>query len=291
MADQRVDWITADGNRWTLLDGDRVDLLWGTEGRGLPPAIYASDELVGVDGAVLRQVRRDKRRITLPVEVRADTRSELRRRIQAFGRALDPIRGAGRLQIETDDRAVEVDAYYEDGYELEETLDAGAYAREVELTFIAFEPLWRDINPTAKAIEVDQPSFLPLPPLRLAASAAVGRFDISNHGDADAYPHWTIIGPGEQLELVREADDATISLPDVVLDEGEQIEIDTHPLAQTIEKVNGDGDRENLWPEASSDTLLWPLVRGRQTIRGRFEETAAGVSQVRVAYRQRWLVA
>ena len=291
MADERIAWRSADGVEVELLAGEAVDVLWGVEGRGLPRHRFAADALAGVDGEVLRSVRRRPRRITLPALIVGDTRGELRDRLRELARQLDPMRGAGQLRVTGYGLDVEVDAYLEDGLELEETLEAGLFAQRAELTFVAWDPLWRDAVPAVEEIAVAQPVFLPLPPLEIAASAAIRTFTIDNDGDADTYPRITAFGPGEDLRLRNVDLGLELDLDGVTVADSERVEIDAHPLRQTIELVDADGGRKNLWPDASPSTVLWPIRRGVQTVEGRFEGTEPGVSNVRVQWRVRRLVA
>ena len=291
MGDERVTWRSADGVETTLLDGDGIDLLWGLEGRGMPEHRFAGDTIAGVDGEVLRSVRRRRRRVTLPALIVGETRGEIRERLRDLARQLDPMRGAGRLRVTAYGLDVELVAHYEEGFELEETLSDGLFAQRADLTFVAHDPLWRDVTPAVETIDVAQPTMLPLPPLELAASAAIGSFTIVNDGDADTYPRITARGPGRDLRLRHLDLGLELDLGGVDVDDGELIDVDAHPLRQTIELVDAAGERTNLWPSASTSTVLWPIRRGVQTIEGRFSDTEPGVSNVRLEWQVRRLVA
>lgn len=282
-------WRDPDGTSHALDGSNGVLVTRGIEGRGMPPMQTVTDELAGLDGTRPRISRAHERDTILPVVVYgADNRD----RVRTLASLFDPRRGDGRLQVD----GRELICRYREGLGLDESdggLDAdGSGWQRAVLVFVAHDPLWRDVDPTVELVNVEANTFLssgpddPWFPWQLVSSDAVGGFNVDNDGDDLAWPRWTIQGPGSGLlSLSNGTSGEKIEISSVSLAAGEQIAIDTRPGHKT---VTGPGDT-NLWPDLSDDSTLWPLERGSQTVTVTLEGAEAGVSNVRLEWRRKWL--
>lgn len=282
-------WRDPDGTSHTLDGSNGVLVTRGIKGRGMPPMQTVTDELAGLDGTRPRISRAAERDAILPVVVYgADNRD----RVRTLASLFDPRRGDGRLQVD----GRELICRYREGLGLDESdggLDAdGSGWQRAVLVFVAHDPLWRDVDPTVELVDVEANAFLsssssdPWFAWQLVSSDAVGGFNVDNDGDDLAWPRWTIQGPGSGLlRLSNSESDEKLEISSVSLAAGEQIAIDTRPGYKT---VTGPGDT-NLWPDLSDDSTLWPLERGSQTVTVTLEGAEAGVSNVRLEWRRKWL--
>jgi len=148
------------------------------------------------------------------------------------------------------------------------------------------------VDPQVELVNVEAQTFLSSGPSdpwfawQLVSSSAVGGFTVDNDGDDLAWPRWTVQGPGAgALRLNNATTGETIEIADVALAAGEQIAIDCRPGFKTVVGPSG----ENLWPDLSDVSSLWPLGRGTQTVTVELEGAEAGISNVRLEWRKRWL--
>lgn len=287
-------WIAPDGDEIVLTDlVDLIDIEPGMVGRGIPPVRVTGDELAGVDGQRVRHVRYQAREVEIPVTIEHASPEDLRSKLRQLGSLLDPKRGDGKLRAEGDGASRELLCRYTGGLELTESFAASVvgWVRAV-LILTAHDPLWRDVEPSVELVDVEANAFLSSDsgdawfPWQLVDSDAVGGFTVDNDGDDDAWPQWTIQGPGSGLlKLENSTSGETIEISNVDLAAGEKITIDTRPGYKTVTGPSG----ENLWPELSDDSILWPLERGSQKVTVTLEGAEAGVSNVRLEWRRKWL--
>ena len=275
-------WVAPDGSAHQLavtFVNER-----GTAGRWAPPVTYSEDAVAGLDGTRLRHIRMQPREVAVPLLLQGDYQAGMRTWMARF----DPRRGDGKLR----DGERELVCRYVGG--AEQAADSVPSVRRFVAVFRAFDPLWRDVDPTVELVDIAAQSFLsaddtaPWFPWQLVSSSAVGGFTVDNNGDDDTWPVWTVQGPGAGLlRLVNDTTGEHIEIADVALAAGEQLHIDTRPGAKTVTGPDG----SSLWPDLSDDSILWPIVRGSQTVTVELEGAEAGSSNVRLEYRRRWLTA
>ena len=124
----------------------------------------------------------------------------------------------------------------------------------------------------------------PMPPIQLAPATLLGDNTVTNTGDADAYPVWTITGPG-QPTLTNNTTGRSFGL-DVTLSSDEVVVVDTRPTMQSA--VDQDG--EDRWGDLvkTSPRDLWPLVPGENELNLSMASSGTG-SQITLSYTRRWL--
>ena len=277
-----IEWIDPDGGTTVL------EVEWATRGRGLPPVVLRDEEVPGHPGTVLREVEHGPRELVLPVWLSATGEAELRERIRDLARAMDPRRGEGRLRVTGpagDQR--ELRCRVTAGLELDEVLGdtAGSTVQRVPLVLRATDPYWYATSDTVTPdFEAGQAAgWFPFFPLRLASSEVFADRTVDNVGDVDAWPVWTVTGPGAGLALRNLTTGLALEL-DYSLGAGETVTIDTRLGVKSVTR----GDGLNLFEHLSTTSALWPLAPGPNAIR--VELNAVGPSsRVRLAWRPRYL--
>ena len=281
MAESLV-WIDPDGSTLTF---SRVE--WDIRGRWFPTIVVDEETVPGQPGGRLREVRHGPLEFALPVWVEAASDTALRTALRAATYALDPTRGLGTIRVTApggDQR--DLQCICVDGLSMTEKLGESStpVAQRLVLAFRALEPYWRATSPTSVSFSsTTPPSFFPIFPLRLSASEVLVDSAVSNTGDVDAWPVWTITGPGSAVVLRNLTTGATTTFSGLSLGVGETMVIDTRPGYKTIAK----GDGTNLWTYLASGSL-WSLRRGSNAIRLEMAGTTAA-SGLSLSYYVRYL--
>jgi hypothetical protein len=153
------------------------------------------------------------------------------------------------------------------------------------LTFTADDPMWSD----ADALELtfgtsSAPGVPPMPPIVLAPATLLGANTVVNSGDSNAYPVWTIHGPG-QPTITNTTTGRSFGL-NVVLGSSEVVVVDTRPGFQSAIDQDGDDRWNDLLKSSPRD--LWPLAPGTNDINLSITGSGAG-SQIVLSYTRRWL--
>lgn len=118
-------------------------------------------------------------------------------------------------------------------YQLDLTADWPYFAGE-EVEF------WFDLTPTFGTNVFGGGSGTLATPLVIGVPQASGSAAVANLGDVEAWPRWTLIGPGTFTVGIGASE---VSIP-FALARDQIVFIDTDPLKQTITNAAG----ENLWP-------------------------------------------
>jgi hypothetical protein len=101
-------------------------------------------------------------------------------------------------------------------------------------------------------------------------------------GDVEAYPLWTITGPGGSL-ILHHLDTGQKLVLNAPIAVGQTVTIDTRPQLQTIVDQAG----TNLWPYADVGSALWPLQPGSNNV-ALLLSGANTNSAINLAYTRRW---
>lgn len=298
-------WIDPDGTEWPLsLTGD--DPGWftvnGPAGWGATPIELVTDPLPR-GGEQVRFIRSQPRRIQWPMYIGGETHLEFVSRYRNLMRAFTKTtqRGApGWLRIRRPDgRYRQIACYYEQGFEGESgqnhlwakpviTLYCpdGYWSSDQEVR------AWREIAPGAPEDPEDpgDPVLKPFlnPFMTISSSKIVsggggdggGGGDtegdlttITNTGDVEAWPVWTIRGPMSRLVAENITAGARFALHHTLLPE------QTVTITTNRPTVRGPGD-ENLTGKVDwfnpIGTELWPLLDGQNQIRFRVDGAGAG---------------
>lgn len=121
---------------------------------------------------------------------------------------------------------------------------------------------------------------VPFFPIMLSSSTIQGARQIDIQGDADAYPIWTVYGPGEDFEIINRTTGERFFL------EGEitsPITIDTR-----TEQLSADGiSNMELWARVPRELSTFPLKPGRNDI-SFVIVNATEESKVELRYAEQW---
>ncbi|HEX5595922.1 MAG TPA: hypothetical protein VFX61_07900 [Micromonosporaceae bacterium] len=282
-----VVWTDPRGKVTKLSDWENGWLLQpGAKGLDMPQYAYTTDESPGIDGYELRDVRAQGKEIILPIAFWAnDSRQAYKQRRRAFIKSLNPKRGVGTLTlIEPDGATRSIGAYYTNGLEGDESLDAAGERWCINaISFGVPSPYWIGSEVGIDFKTSSGGTFFPVLPLRVGNSQVLGSVTIDNDGDDDAYPVWTIKGPATSITLINNTTGLKLVLTRTI-GAADTIVIDTRERRQTA-LLNG---VTNLWPDLSNDSDLWPLTEGLNacnlTVAG-----STGATSVRLTYQPRYL--
>jgi hypothetical protein len=282
-----VVWIDPDEVETVLSTQDDLRVLQGMTGRFMPPVEMISETVPGEDGERLRSVRFGPRDVFIPLLIVGDSESDLRSMLREALPTFNPKRGDGRLRITAPDgsRRELIRCRYRTGLELEET-NGATYFRRAGLLFRAFDPLYYDTEGVSFAYSLDaepQP-FFPFFPLAVSASSLIAGVVVPNEGDEQAWPVWTISGPGTDLELTNVTTGKSLQLTHVLSDTSESVTIDTRPGIKSVQ----DQDGVNLYGDLDPASELWVLEPGDNEVEVVMSGTSPD-SLVELSFQQRYL--
>lgn len=280
---ETIEWIDPDGVSFTL----NVD--WAVAGRFMPKIEFQTEGAPGVSGEFLREVRHGPTEFTMPFDILGTSESDLRSNLREIIASLDPRRGDGTLRVTSPVGDVrEIACHLASGGELNETLgqQSGFDWQRINATFVAFDPYWRDTSPISVPFEVTEtPNFFPILPINLVSSEIVVHDVISNTGDVEAWPIWTITGPGSVIKLTNSTTGKFLSIPTGSLSSGQTLTIDTTPGVKSV--LYGDGT--SAYNALTIDSSLWPIIRGTNNIVLEMSGVDATTSSLDLTYHRRYL--
>lgn len=265
-----------------------LDCEWDAQGRFAPLPVFEVDGVPGQPGQRLRFVRHDTHEFAMKFWLYSESEELLRSMLRSLIYKMDPTRGIGRLRVVApggDSR--EIFCRVSSGLGISEVLgeDAAIYAQRISATFIAHDPYWYSVGDTAIVYsgEVEASTFFPFFPLRLSAGAVfVDDDSITNPGDLEAWPVWTIEGPGADVTISNLTTDQQLVLSTTV-SAGQSITIDTRPGAKTVLDDSG----TSLFSLLSATSTLFPLAQGTNHIQVAMDASTSE-SAIRLAFRARY---
>lgn len=229
--------IGVDGSTWDLHDGP-VMALPGTSGFGSPSPEHwwrTSPTLAGSSWQGMRVPQRDA---VLPVHIAADSSLEWRDVDAAFFTALgDGATECNWVVVTPDAKVRTLPVRFAGGGDVEYERDpmlvmGAAYA----LTFTAGDPYWRG-EPVSESF-TDEVAPLPFfatsgGVVNIGYSRSIATATVSNPGDVDAWPQWTVTGPVTAFTVGVGAD--TVQYVGTVT-AGQTVVVDTDPRRRTIKR-------------------------------------------------------
>lgn len=265
-----------------------LDCEWDASGRFAPQPVFEADGVPGQSGKRLRFVRHDVHDFALKFWLYEASEELLRTTLRNTVYKMDPTRGVGRLRVVApggDSR--EIFCHVSAGLGISEVLgeDSAFYAQRISATFLAHDPYWYSVGDTAIVYtgDAEVSTFFPFFPLRLSASSVfVNDSSISNPGDLEAWPVWTIEGPGSNIVISNLTTSQSLTLNTAVTS-GQSVTIDTRPGAKTV--LNDDGT--SLFPLMTATSTLFPLARGDNHVQVAMDSTST-TSAIRLAFRPRY---
>lgn len=284
MSSEVTTWIDPGGSSTVL------DVNWTRSGRFMPPIRFVSDGVPGQPGEFFREASHGARDFLMSVDLSAASDVALRALLRSFVGSMDPTRGSGKIRVTApggDQR--EITCWYSAGLELDESLGetSGLSWQQVPLKMRALDPYWYDVSPTSQTFPVTTlvPSFFPIFPLKLTASELAVDSNVNNTGDVNAWPVWTVTGPGSQVKLSNLTTGKNIYFGSLSLDAGQKLVIDTRPGVKTsvIDATS------NAYDQLSTTSSFWALERGLNIIRLEMSGADNLLSGLEMQYYRRFL--
>lgn len=287
----RMTWYDADGQALTLVK------LRGANGRYMPTVEYVDAPVVQGHGSRVRSVRFGVGQILVPVRVEGFNHALMRDALRKYAARLDPTRGDGRLVSAIDGRLPrQIACRYLSGMNVAGRLPASA--APVLLFRTVGEPFWQDLVDTQLSFTSNPSSaFLPIPGtngnfVNLTTTSIFTAATVTNAGDVDAWPVWTITGPcdanGVALKRVNGATVRTLWLQRALAD-GEVVTLDCRPGAKTALLSDGSSVFSSL-NVLYGPPDFWPLAGGPNVVQLEMGGTSGG-SKVALAFRRQFLSA
>lgn len=277
-------WTTPAGEPLVLTDRDGGYRVMAARTRGLlaPPYKIDTQAYAGVDGVELTAVNVDARTVGLDLKVEADDVATLRARVRALVRAFRPGAGDGTLAVTDEDGlTLSIGLRYTGGLEGADER-RNDYAWRAVATFTATDPWFYGDDEVLPALLPPSRGFFPIFPFRFPPTAINVRASVTNAGDEDAWPTWTVTGPGTAPTLTNNTTGAVIALK-TVLTAGQSLTIVTRRNYQAVTRNDG----VNLFGDLTSDPALWALVPGDNDVTVTMTG-ATGTSAIVAAYRPRY---
>lgn len=289
-------YVDPDGAEWPLSDRSSGVVALALAGISGPQPSLSSVSLPGGGGLPL-SYQSAQRTITLGIFLEAADQDSFLTLQDRWARALWCERAGavapGTLIVQRPDgSARQIPVIHVDGGDQsdDDRTKSGLTWSSYVLTLQATDPWWSDVE-VGEAIEFKPPSasagILPLLPVELLPSLAMGSATVVNSGDADAWPLWQITGPGTPtLENVTTGRSWGLAS---ALTAGETVTVLTGPFGH---QYATDQLGANRWPDLvqSSPRDLWPLVPGTNELNLTLSGADADLgSLISMTYTRRWL--
>jgi hypothetical protein len=268
----------------------------GLEGLDNPPWSLTELEPYGWDGGLVDHVRSGIREAFLPLFLEGATAEEFRARKRRLMRLLNPKRGPVTWTIT-----------YPDGYTRSLvgrfvpgtaalTSDSpGTTWQTIGVPLRAHDPYWLgDLQRSRLVAQGATKPFLselgaplsPFFPVRLSSSQVIGQpFAVTNPGDVEAFPVWTIHGPGDGLTVTLEDTGETFTLTGALTD-SDTVTIDARRGLLSVT----DQDGANLFARLAANPDLFALPAGPVVLSVALGSAGDG-AYVELAYTPRYLTA
>lgn len=279
--------LVGNGDTIACTTANGLDVMDGLQGFDLAPYALASSTPGGWDGGLLEHVRTAERDVFIPLMLTANSTPEFRLLKKRLAALVDPKRGDMQVIVQQVDGTTRTaTGRYVSG--MSSTLSGfeGLIEQRLGVLVRCFDPAW--LGPTVEAAEfatAGSAVFLSSPffPMTVIGSQAFGSVAVDNPGDEDAYPVFTITGPGSDFVATNGSDSWGI---DGAIAGGEVITVNTRRGVQTVENAAG----ASQWSRVSDASQLWTLAPGVNnlsvTITG-----ATAATLVRIEFTPRYLTA
>jgi hypothetical protein len=242
-------WYDADGTPFILNNGTTYDVRWGVEGRLWPEYEFITDEQYLKAGDRVNFIKVKPRTITLPLTVYGTSPSDKLTNLRALEYAFDPMRGPGRLQVTTCDSLVKNLDCYCSVWNAAESMDtSGGTFFIFVATLHAPYPYWYSGTLSTQT---------------WTAGTGWGPTNVTNAGNADAYPTW-VITPNATITTITLTNNTTgkiIALTGMPASTA-HITITTKPGSESVIKTTG----INYAGYVSNTSDMWSLKPGVNNI-------------------------
>lgn len=260
--DEIISFVNANGIE-TYFDVRSGFIIYQRGNMNMPPLEHIRAEVPELSGSRLLGIKTNTREISLGIYIMGNTTEDYRDKKRLLESRLDPNLGDGYLLVRYPnggDRKIA--CRYADGLGIGESVDEnGPNWTKAALLFLCHDPYFYNITPTT-ADYTSTPSsrtFFPIFPLRLVSSSIFGRYTINNPGDVEAWPIWTITGPGSNITLRNDTTGERIAFSDgFSLSDGESVVIDTRRFIKSVTVGS-----ENVFDQINfPSSTLWALAPG-----------------------------
>lgn len=275
-----ITYVDPTGARWPMTDltANWYTLAEGVSGLGAAPYTLTSDPHPR-GGAKLRHVQPQPRSIVWPVLVKGADHTAFianwRALASAFTRTLRE--GPGTLEVARPDGTVRTIAvYYQQGWEGRGQTATGITWDSAVLTLWCEDPYWVD---AAEAVVHRESGtlvtyFNPFP--SVSSSQVLGATTVTNPGDVDVWPTWTITGPASAITFTRADTSEAFTLDMTATAHGALLTGETVTVSTDPPRVRS-GTGENLiaglnWPAA----VLWSLPPGETDVTFQLDGASTG---------------
>lgn len=261
-------------------------LLRGVEGLDNPPVSLLMDDPATWDGSLYRSARYTAREVFLPVHLHAADTDEMRTKIKDLATLTDPKQGAVTLTVSQWDGSVrKIDGYLSAPMSSATAAGEGFFWRRLGLRLKCPDPYWYNAaaslsySPSTSTVAFLSSTFLPM---ALSNSQVAGEITVTNNGDAEAYPVWTIQGPTSSIVVT--VNGLTWAVP-AALGSDETLIVDTRRGQQSA-KVNS----QLAWGRLADGSTLAAFPAGTSTLY--LDVTGATTATVvSASWTERWLTA
>lgn len=284
-----ISWVDASGTEHVFDPAGTIAPLPGASNRWGMRANLTAQAVPFGHGDRVRSIRATSRSIPLPLGLFGATLVEKEALAASVTRWFDTLGGPGYLRrLAPSGSLREILAYCEEvDHGAEQTFETdGITWRKVGVGLRCPEPWWEDVVAATATytLAAGSPAVLfktPFFPIYLPSSAVVSRAVLYNDGDFEAYPVWTVTGPGSDLALRNLTSGAVLSLSGQTFAAGAVVTIDTRPGSAGVTDLGG--ARYAVAPASE----LWALPQGVSTIQVEMGNATAATS-IGLEYRRRW---
>lgn len=227
------EWITWEGETYSLSDWQSGLVLdnRGVEGLHFPRITKQSSTSRAFPGKRRRGWRAESRDVFWPIQIWGDSSAEWLERYERFFASIHPEKeGTWRVGVgDGSFRELKLTGRFDDSHEyaLDPVLEAwGAYG----VTLEADQPFWRGkpvkAGPWRAPTSVSFIDPAGSAPYHISRGSTFTSAKITNPGDVDAWPVWTLIGPLDPIEVGVASRIIDVPFP---LTGGQTLKIDTDP--------------------------------------------------------------
>lgn len=240
----RVEWIGWDGSVWNLTDPGRGVFLTpgGVEGFGAPEYTEWVQESPAVPGQIFRGLNAKPRKMFFPLAIYSDAGSQAWFELQTS--FLRTVRAGkyGTVRVTTPGGQVRTISARPNGAPTSLSLDPFKTGYQgYPLAMVADQPYWAGEPVEGRFDSGSQSDFFGGtggPPFTISTGSSFASAKITNSGDEDAWPVWTVVG-GDTTTVEVGINGSMVEIPFAV-ESGKALQINTDPRVQTA--VYGDWD-------------------------------------------------
>jgi hypothetical protein len=227
-------WVGVDSSEWDFVDGP-VAFLSGLMGLSEPESEFFGRSTPALDGRRITGFRHPSRRVFWPLKLTGDSSLDWLTKRRAFFNSLS-YSVDGIFTVTADDGSIRTIALHmgsqsDNGYQIDPAL---VYYERLELEMVADDPWWKGPQVVTEFAPVGDvlPFFATTTDrvFNLMSSNTVSSATISNSGDVEAWPLYTITGPVSEFSATISG--GVVSSNTNVVD-GAVLVINTDPTVQT----------------------------------------------------------